>query len=257
VDPLRIGHGVSRLVLLRRSHLGGGVVAAPASHTLPTGNLLHRYRADSVTGVADGAAVASLPALVGGIALTQATGTSQPLYVASSAMGGKPALRWPTVQSTDYLTASGFTTHAQPVTVTVVLSPADTAGTEGIFYAGSNMGILINGNKTYAAYGGTTNLVGATNSQLTGPTVVTVTFNGASSTIHVNGTLTASGTSPGTSSSGGIWYLGRTNAGSPFRGDIAELIFNNTALDATGRANVHAYVQDWYGITVSDYGLAA
>jgi hypothetical protein len=83
-------------------------IPLPAASGDLTASLLGRWRANSITSVADGAAVASWPNFIGGgAALAQATGAKQPLYVAADATDGFPAVQFSGAQWME--TASNIT----------------------------------------------------------------------------------------------------------------------------------------------------
>ena len=72
---------------------------------------------------------------------------------------------------------------------------------------------------------------------------------------HANGTANGSGSHAQTLTAGLTTSIG-AQGGTGLElmvGDIAELIVYDSVLSAANRATVHSYVQDKYGITVSDY----
>ena len=88
-------------------------MAAPTDIT----GLVRRWRADSVT-VANAAAVSSWPALTGGVALTQATAANQPSF-RTGVINGQPVVRFD--GTSDFMAVASAITHAQPVTVSVIM----------------------------------------------------------------------------------------------------------------------------------------
>lgn len=207
--------------------------------------LLRRWRADTIA-QANNSAVSSWAALTGGATLAQATGSLQPLYI-TSGINGHPVVRFDGVD--DMLTAT-ITDRAQPHTWIVVAKLAST---------GSLWKTAIqSGSEVWADSGGWTGYAGTgliTSTHTTNPAVVTTVINGGSSAVYIDGGLGASGAA-GSLTTGTALAVGEhpnTGLSRPFDGDIAEILLYDHALTAGERATVHSYVQDRYGITVSDY----
>jgi hypothetical protein len=72
--------------------------------------------------------------------------------------------------------------------------------------------------------------------------------------LYVNGTAEGTPITNQSTASGGTW-LGGNNVASTqtWYGDIAEVLIFHRVLSAAERAIVHSYIQDVYGVTVSDY----
>jgi hypothetical protein len=217
-------------------------------HVLPATNLSRRWRADSIA-QANNSAIATWPALVGGVDLVQTTPASQPTYV-TNRKNGKPAAAWPTGGGSTYMVnATSFAVQSQPVTLSVVCKPYDIASS--IELVGWNSIELFIQSSKWSSWSNAT-IVGST--AVAGAWVVlTAVFNGATSSIYINGTQV--GTGNGSSGQlGAILNLGRHQTNfQNWHGDIGELLVYNAAADATTRAQIHSYVQDYWGITVSDY----
>lgn len=210
--------------------------------------LVVRYRADDITGVADGGAVASWPARVGNQPLTQATAASQPTYVAAG-VNGLPAVRWPSATNSVFMTATGLASFSQPATVIFVLK--NTTATASIHAFTWNNELQINAPRWYLYAGA--NLVEPTDATANAWQVVSAALNGSTSAIFHNGTQAVTGNA-GTQGFTGTFHLGQRGDGQRrFQGDIAEVLIFNRVLTATERGSVHSYVQDRYGITVADY----
>jgi hypothetical protein len=231
---------------------------APATDPGTIASLVNRWIASDIQGAVTGTGIGSAGltwfARAGGASMTQSTAANQPTYQASS-IGGKPALRFD--GSTDSIAAATGTARAQPHTVVIVakLNTAPAAGTLWQPVDFSNPQVLVNGTQ-WSLWEGTTNINGGTAN--TTATVITAIGNGASSAIYKDGTLVASG-NPGTGSSSGTLTLGTWTGGAgrfaPI--DIAEVLWFSTGLTPAERATVHTYVQNTYGITVSDFTSSA
>lgn len=106
---------------------------------------IRRFKAADLA-LANGAAVSSWSEHYGsGLTATQATGTKQPTYVASSSMGGKPAVRFDgTDDSLSINTlASWFTGADTEHTIFVVADPNDTTSTRSLVGAGRSTNTIV------------------------------------------------------------------------------------------------------------------
>jgi hypothetical protein len=224
------------------SSSSGGSAADPSTIS----SLVNRWVASDI-GAANGAAVSSWTPRTGTGAWAQATSTAQPSYIVSG-INGKPIVRFD--GASDQMTAT-LTARAQPHTVVLVAknATASPASTQQPIDLSNPQ--LVSVGSAWGDWEGTATISGGTWN--TTATVITAVGNGASSAIYQNGTSVATG-NPGTGSSGTSAVLGNWSSGSRFYGgDIAEILIFNAALSAADRATVHSYVQDTYGITVSDY----
>jgi hypothetical protein len=221
-------------------------------HALPATNLLRRWRADSIA-QANNTAVATWPALIGGVDLTQATAGDRPTYV-TNRQNGKPAVTWGTSANTMHLGATGFTVQAQPVTITAICKPSEIAATMELlgFSGGGNNAEMYMQSSKWRSWANA-ELISTGNATANAWVVFTFVLNGSTSALYINGTQVASG-SGGNATLRETFFLGRhpTN-GLNWRGDIGEVIIYTGAADATTRAQIHSYVQDYWGITVTDY----
>lgn len=83
---------------------------------------------------------------------------------------------------------------------------------------------------------------------------LTLTSNGSNSAIsYVNGTLETSSSTAHTNSGTGLSFGSKLDLGETLNAYIAEVLDYSAVLSAGDRATVHSYIQDEYGITVSDY----
>jgi hypothetical protein len=251
---LRLGSGTPTFRVgsasVTRVYLGGQQVwptaTPPAERSPNTVNLLYRWRADSVTGVADGAAVASWPALAGSVPLAQATAGNRPTYVASG-IGGKPSVRF-TTSAQQWLSAT-ITAQAQPHTIVFVHKLNRTAApNQQLWHAGNQ---LITTPPSYDAFGGVDLQRGTVT---TSPTVLTWVADTASSRIVQNGVVQGAVGSNGTAGIGTALRIGANSGGTQYADmDLSEVFVYSGAKTAADLAVTHSYVQDRYGITVADY----
>lgn len=220
-------------------------------YTVPATNLRNRWRADSIA-QADNTAVASWPNLNGGVDLAQATSGDRPTY-RTGRQNGKPAVAWPTsAGGTVHLLSTAFATQAQPVTFVGILKPSDISNME-FFHWGGTAEMYIESSK-WNSWTGASSIASAGAPTPNAWVVWTFVVNGASSAMYINGTQVATGNA-GSLSLGTTLNFGRhaSTAGRNWRGDIGEFIVYTDAADATKRAQIHSYVQDYWGITVADY----
>lgn len=224
---------------------------APPADRVPTATLAHRFRADSITGLADGAAVASWPAKVGGQTFAQATAASQPAW-AASAVNSKPAVRWPSAVNIKFMSSSGLGTLNQGYTVAAVVK--NTTISDNLHLFAWNTELQINASK-WTLYGGA-NLSEASNAPANTWQIVVGIFNGGTSAIWRNGTQTATGTGGGVQATGTFNLGQRSDGVRQWEGDIAEVFVFSSALTNAQLVQLDSYAQDYYGITVADYAAA-
>lgn len=218
----------------------------PRIAPLATG-LLNQWRVNDLAD-ADGAAVTNWASQVGGVTLTQATAANR-ATMRTNRVNGKKALDWGAVANTKFYSGT-IVTDTQPTTWVAIVSADASISTNQhqVIHSTQELHTETGGWKMYA---GTS--IAAQGTVGTGYMVITAVYNGASSQIYKNGTLIFSG-SIGTAATGTALNIGRhPTSGRQWRGDMAEVLRYSTALDAIQRAEVHSYVQDFYGITVADY----
>lgn len=130
-----------------------------------------------------------------------------------------------------------------------------TTGTSSIFAFTEN----VNGNEwgTFVRTSATTVQYQDTADATAEFKVLTLTWDGVDARFYVNGTLQNTSPIGGTLSLFDVSLLGYNGGGSldleGIEGDVALSAVWLTELDAAARAKVHTYVQDTYGIQVSDY----
>lgn len=229
----------------------------------PTNNLFARYEAQLQTGVAHDTQLTSIPDVSGvGVAYNLFLASTAGFYKANQ-LNGKAAY---------YLGGSGYYQASSvdypslasadgQVTIAAILN-SNTPGTSRSWPFGTTQS---ESTSIFAFTDGSSsgkwgdflrgaNSVGQryyTTSDDTTWSVVTLVYDGATIKAYLNGTEILS--SPAT----GNQPMNRIRLGSivnqNYEGFIAGAYIWKTGLDATARANFHSYVQDEFGITVSDY----
>lgn len=218
------------------------VPAGPPFTPPDIAGLVAWYDASAITGLSDGDPVASWADESGnGQTATQADATKQPVYK-TGIVNGLPVLRFD--GSNDHL-VSGLV-RTQPYTAIAVVK-ATTGGNE--YYldgASQNQGIATATGSGILIYAGGV-LTGLTVNMAV-PQVVSTVFNGASSLMSSGGS-TVTGDA-GTGNTTGT-TIGSDGAGTNcLNGDIAEMIFYDTALSTPNRQLVEGYLGAKYGIAV-------
>ena len=228
---------------------GGGGTVTPDDIT----GLILRWRADSID-QADSSAVASWPALTGGVALAQATGTAQPSYL-TNVLNGQPVVRFD--GSSDYLTAS-LGAHAQPLTLSFVFKAnAIPAGDwVQLLDAGTSVQIIWGNTNLIDCYAGV-DLMTSDVITTTGYHVLTFVLNSTSSLVYWDGMQAGSGNSGTNTMSAVPTAVGR-QAGSAGRFasmDLAEIVIYSRALTPGVAGDLGAldtYFSQQYGLTLAD-----
>jgi len=177
------------------------------------------FDARFITGLADGAAVATWADLTANARnATQATGANQPLYK-TAIKGGCPVVRFD--GTNDVLTTAAFTLN-QPSTMFVVYVVNDNNNRTAIDALAANTRRIFSFPSGGAQFSFVTMFAGTlqTNTAIARGNwvVVRATFNGASSRLSVNGIATT--VSPGSSAASGITIGDQGGAGAPLLGDI-------------------------------------
>lgn len=219
-------------------------------------NLDRWWKADAITGLADGAAVSSWTATTGGVALAQATSAKRPVYRASvTNLVGKPAVDF---DGTDNSLTATITSIAQPTSYFLVLDldqGSTTAETQLFFHAGGHEAVVSQRTaNTYFSMWGGTNSFGSTSGQtVIGAVAVFFVINGASSAVYnaalSAGTLNSNTGTTGSLSSGTGLVLGEygTPATHPnLNGRVAEFGRYSAALTSTQAQNLFEGFQAKY-----------
>lgn len=158
--------------------------------------------------------------------------TNRPTYRATGGPNSHPCVEF---DGTNDALSTVVTSVSQPYTIIVVF----------------DVGRPIEGNEPRPVmgdsfiYAGT--VLGCTGGSANTFRVLVGTFNGGSSTVHINGSLDASGAA-GSGSIGTVVALNCFNNATFFAGKICEIIVYDSALSSTDRGNVEDYLQAKYGI---------
>lgn len=181
--------------------------------------------------------------------LVQATGSKQPLYVATSANFGNR----PTIKNDDSVRflASGTwgTSYSQPTTIYVCgVMPNAGRLVDGSGVA-NRQAILNTGAGKVGAYAGSAIIDSATS--CTTPFVACCIFNGASTTLYVQDSQTAKVTAnPGANALNiqGVFGLADSGAGGAVNDELAELLAYSGSHSASQRQSVFRYMASRYAI---------
>ncbi len=225
-------------------------MAAP--DTIP--NLHTWWRADSLA-LADNAAVASwADSGPNGFTLSQATSGSRPTYQTNE-INGLPVVRFDGVN--DALTSAAPGNLAAQTVIAVVKASA--TGGVRTYRGGQLQVVLDEGIPT--AYSNSVGLIAQASGGSVGTAAFRVLTFAWSDTANTwawyrDGAASGSGSSSTSASATRDQALGQadaTGAREYFAGDVAELIGYSRVLTAAERASVHSYLQEKYGIAVTDY----
>jgi hypothetical protein len=255
---------------------------ASASELPPVQGLLSRWRAADLA-LQDGAPVASWADAVGGVTVSQPATARQPVFRSSvPALGGQPAVsfsratgQWLTASAASGTVPAGYLAGVSGVTVFVVMTTgASTSAATTSWFAStgtsdSQARVLDQVTSSSQASIGARRLdtdalvtVNSTASAVSAskPYVLTglLDFAGNQGRQYVNGswTLAKALSGAGTVSATGSRRVAIGVNGSDANaldGMVSEVLVYRSALTPQERAQVHSYVQDTYGIVVSDY----
>lgn len=220
--------------------------APAAAMDAPAGisGLVRRWRADSIA-QANATAVASWPALTGGVALAQATAGARPTYI-TAGIGGQPTVRF--AGTDDVLGATTLPALPQPCTFVVVHKFNSVAAQSQLIDTGTLQLLILP--SQYDSWAGV-DLVAGT--PTTSAAVYSAVFNGAASRTLLNGTQIATGDAGTQSAGAGTFDVGgRPASANRFAQiDVSEILVYSKALSTAELSTVHSYVQTRYGITVA------
>ena len=224
-------------------------------------NLHTWYRADSIA-QADNTAVASWADSSGnGFTMSQVNALKQP-SLQTNELNGLPVVRFDGTADAFGSSAPG---NGANQTVIAVLRASSTSGGVRTF-RGGQLQLVTDTVATVAgvptAYSNSVGLIGsATGGSIGTSSFIVLTFSFADATNtwawYRNGTLSGSGSAAAASLTGtALQAIGAADAEVDqefWPGDIAEIIGYTRVITAGERSNVHSYLQEKYGITVSDY----
>jgi hypothetical protein len=216
------------------------------------------YDASNITGLADGAAVASWPdSGLSGQAAVQATGANQPIYK-TNVVNGKPVVRF-TSTGSQYLLASYASDPigTGPFTFLAVLFDNNS---DGVFseMRNSGTGNPIKGHmqganmRTLQRNDAGTLLTTPSTVSVNGAwEVVSIVYDGSTVTLRSNGVQGTKVAASGTISTNRL-YLGAAQGPATFvSGDIAKFMAIGQAVDAVTLRNLEKSLGARYGITVA------
>ena len=214
-------------------------LAFTSTPTTPVAGYYAWWDATQIVGVADGASLTTWSDS-GPNAHTLTSSGTAPLYFKTTPaklIGGKPAV-WFTAAGQLATTGTAFGT-AQPLTwfavglssnpATTQILVSDTLGQVQILYVSSH----------FEAFGGTALAGGTTDSSAH---AIGMIFNGASSSVQVDGTTVASGNA-GANSQSAQMDLG----GDSLVGALGEVVLYASALSPGNMATMHTYLKNKWG----------
>jgi hypothetical protein len=173
---------------------------------------------------------------------TQGTSGSRPT-LQTNELNGLPILRFDGVGGGSDTLAGAMSSISQPCTIAIVCKKNATGS--AVPWGGGTQCFLYDWGASTAKLNCGTDLT--FNVDCTVWNIITVSLNGGSSVVRVNGVETTG--NPGTNGPGTNFTVGAWGAsGFEYAGDIAAVIVENTALDATGRANLEDELNDKYAI---------
>lgn len=214
-------------------------------------------KADSLTGLSDTDPISTWTDSSTGAHDATGSLTARPLY-RTGVINSLPIARF---ASNDKMTSAASTSGAEQ-TIIAVYKSASLAARNTIRAASSSGGLTL---RTSSGTAGALELVKEATSVIgTGNTsvgttdfhVLTATFSdsGNAYAFYIDGTATGSGTSATSLTAARTTILGQNSGGGDAaNGDLAELLCWDSVLSTGDRAAAHSYLQDKYGITVSDY----
>lgn len=234
----------------------------------PTTGLLARYEALSEVGYTDGDPLATIADQSGaGRDMLQTTAAKKPTF-RSGVVNGLPTYRVDGVDDRavwDAPMSGGHTPTAWSISAVISSGVSEASSRKWPFAydRGTAQLFALTEGATSGEYGTFVRSSGGTVQQstsgvdTTGFCVLTVTWDGSTVRFYRNGieiASTALGGSYAQLDANSQFTIGSIpDLEEYFSGDIALAAVWDTALDATARADLHTYVQDTYGITVSDY----
>ena len=233
---------LARHTSARRSTNTGTLPAPPT----PPAGYLGWWDASQITGVADGAALATWNDLsVQGHTLSQATGAAQPTFYKTTGaklVNGLPAV-W--FDGTDDLmnTAIAGWTITQPFTVAVVVQMATSSVMPWAGGNGATFPYLYNdvANKAELNAGGANQEVGPVLG--TGLHALVSVLNAAASSVNIDGTIYTVAATPGGSGWTNGFAVGAYTGGAFFvNGPICEVLVYGSALTPTVQATLYSYL---------------
>ena len=213
------------------------------------------YRADSITGIANGGALTAWADSSGNGYLTEQPFNDQPTFQ-TAVIGPMAAVRFGTGGGTALRSGAPISGGAQ--TIFAVVHPT-ALGSEMAIRGSDEGGLTLeldsSGHPQLVKRAQAWVAGGSGTLPTTAASIVTATYAADAAALYVNGTQSGSVTNPPTVTAGTYTYIGAGTlfGDQGFVGDIAEVIVYNRTLTTSERGQIHSYLQDKYGIAVSDY----
>lgn len=261
-----VGGLVKCVVTASNSH---GSVSTDSNVTTTIGSL---YSPDIISGLhlwlkardlslADGAGVATWPDGSGNSHdATQATTGNQPTLKLNQ-LNGHPAVLF-TRANAQYMASSALSTYltGPGVTMIVVFKPTSVLITQNLIGCATSNGLeylVANSNKLQLSKANVSAIglsSGTISAGVWHALVVDYGNSGTSNAHHfIDGTANGSPSSAVVASGSAGTQIGAQQASSHADGMIAEIITYDKVLSSTERSHISGYLEDWYGITMSDY----
>ncbi len=216
----------------------------------PVAGYLAWYDASAISGVADGASLATWPdGSSNHYDVSQGTGANQPVYWKTNAgklINGKPVVEFN--GTSQWLTRASGPVRAQPFTmVAVAIAPSTTQHSDLWCSNGGNIKVYHGFNGPWSVFAGAG---GQQSPDSAGTTLhfVGVVINGASSAIQTDGSYRTI-SSPGNGGLTGNWSVGwdGSSASEQYQGRVCELMVYPSALSTTDLNTLRAYCQGKWG----------
>jgi len=205
-------------------------------NTYPSGSPAVWYDLSTLNGLSDGDPITSVPDLSGNEENTSALGT---ITFKTNIQNGLSIARFPGIAS-NYLRNLTFSSSAQPITIFVVFKYSDPIGAPWWISDSSDGPYLTTSAGKHALYAGSS-WASSIDYNTTNFVLATIIFNGASSSIRINGVSGGVG-NPGTDEFDTGLHIGASHSGSNvFNGDLGEfLLYNNLEDPTTNEAKLIA-----------------
>lgn len=223
--------------------------------TLPTG-IVARWKAADL-GLTDGAAVGSWADSSGnGHTATQTTATKKPTYHSSDpdGFGTFPCVSFDGGDNLNVPFATALNNN--PLTIAAVFVNKQASSQGGIYWwqqsGTARYGLMGHSSSGAGLFTGGASIFTTGDTLKTAYHVVTATEGTNAQEIFLDGSSKATGTATFTANTGAAGLIGQWTSAF-WTGTLAELIHFDHVLTSTERSQWHSYVQDTYGVTVSDY----
>ncbi len=215
------------------------------TNAFSTTGLVEWLKVDSITGLSDGASVATLTDSSGsGNSVTQATGTKQPIYK-TNILNGKPVLRFTAANSQTMTVATNF---SAPTTVIYTSRMSGTTKARILSGLASNWLLGYHEGLRQRAYFSGWVYTGVADDANWHIYSGTMGGAGVNSNFYENGSNLASNQG-GTAGPNGLSLVGHMAASEFSDADIAEVLIFNSILSNSSRSIVERYLANKYALT--------